>query len=203
MMKTVSARIPGYTYGTDAVAPSPVSPRDLDVLKQAAGLTEEDEHYLRLAGEVLAGQTAELVARWRGVLSAEPRLAHYSLRPDGQPDPHYAGDSGLRFQQWILDTCLRPYDQDWLNYQQEIALRHTSLKKNTTDGVESAPFIPLRYILAFAAVINETTRPFLAAKGHTDDEVTKMHRAWCASVQLQVALWSEPYTDPALAPNEW
>lgn len=203
MMKTVSARIPGYTYGTDAVAPSPVSPRDLDVLKQAAGLTEEDEHYLRLAGEVLAGQTAELVARWRGVLSAEPRLAHYSLRPDGQPDPHYAGDSGLRFQQWILDTCLRPYDQDWLNYQQEIALRHTSLKKNTTDGVESAPFIPLRYILAFAAVINETTRPFLAAKGHTDDEVTKMHRAWCASVQLQIALWSEPYTDPALAPHEW
>ncbi len=203
MMKTVSARIPGYTYGTDAVAPSPVSPRDLDVLKRAAGFTKEDERYLRLAGAVLADQTAELVARWRGVLSAEPRLAHYSLRPDEQPDPHYSDDSSLRFQQWILDTCLRPYDQDWLNYQQEIALRHTSLKKNTTDGVESAPFIPLRYILAFAAVVNETIRPFLAARGHTDDEVAKMHRAWCASVQLQMALWSEPYTDPTLAPNEW
>jgi len=44
-MKTVSARIPGYTYGTDAVAPSPVAPRDLDMLKRAAGFTEEGGHY--------------------------------------------------------------------------------------------------------------------------------------------------------------
>ena len=150
----------------DVVAPSPVSLHELEMLKPAAGLTEEDERYLRLAGTVLADQTEELVACWRGILAAEPHLARYSLGPDGQPDPHYAGASGLRLQQWILDTCLRPYDQDWLDYQQEIALRHTSLKKNKTDGVESAPYVPLRYILAFSAVINETIKPFLAAKGH-------------------------------------
>ncbi|HLJ33492.1 MAG TPA: protoglobin domain-containing protein, partial [Ktedonobacteraceae bacterium] len=86
---------------------------------------------------------------------------------------------------------------------QEIALRHTRLKKNTTDRVESAPFIPLRYILAFAAVINETTKPYLAAHGHEALEVEKMHRAWCKSVQLQVTLWSQPYTSTTLAPNEW
>ncbi|MDQ2830696.1 MAG: protoglobin domain-containing protein [Chloroflexota bacterium] len=202
-MRMIAAHIPGYTYGTAAVATSPIPPHDLDVLKQAAGFTDEDERSLRLAGAVLADQTADLVARWRGVLAAEPRLAQYSLGPNGQPDPHYSGDSGLRFQQWVLDTCLRPYDQDWLNYQQEIALRHTSLKKNKTDGVASAPFIPLRYILAFAAVVNETIKPFLAAKGHPADEVAKMHHAWCKAVQLQMALGSEPYTDTTLAPNEW
>ena len=202
-MTMVSTHIPGYTYGTEAVAPSPVSPRELEILKVAAGFTEEDERYLRLAGTVLADQTEALAACWRGILAADPHLAQYSLGPDGRPDPHYAGASGLRLQQWILDTCLRPYDQDWLNYQQEIALRHTSVKKNKTDGVASAPSIPLRYILAFSAVINETIRPFLAARGHTAIEVAHMHHAWCASVQLQMALWSAPYTDTTLAPNEW
>ena len=48
------------------------------MVKQAAGFTEEDERYPRLAGAVLADQTAELVARWRGVLAAEPHLAHIS-----------------------------------------------------------------------------------------------------------------------------
>jgi hypothetical protein len=30
-----------------------------------------------------------------------------------------------------------------------------------------------------------------------------MHRAWCKSVQLQIALWSEPYADSKFAPDEW
>lgn len=202
-MKTVATRIPGYTYGTEEVTTSPVTLHELELLKQSVCLTEEDVRYLRMAGEVLADQTEELVKSWRGVISAEPHLAHYSLGPDGQPDPHYSGDSGRRFQQWVLDTCLRTYDQDWLNYQQEIGLRHTSLKKNKTDEVQSAPYIPLRYLLAFTAIINERVKPFLRAKDHSDDDVEGMYRAWCKSVQLQVALWSEPYTDPQLAPNEW
>ena len=106
--------------------------------------------------------------------------------------------SGLRFEQWVLDTCFRPYDQDWLNYQHEIALRHTSLKKNTTDGVDSTPYVPLRDIIAFIAVMNETIKPYLSAKGHTAEDVEKMHRAWTKSLQLQIALWARPYTN-----SEW
>jgi len=52
-------------------------------------------------------------------------------------------------------------------------------------------------------VINETIKPYLAAKGHSVEEVDKMHRAWCKSLQLQLALWSRPYTDASQAPNEW
>ncbi len=201
--RMVATHIPGYSYGTADVATSPVTLDDLEVLKRVTGFTEEDERYLRLAGEMLADRTDELVSIWRGIIAADLQLSHYSLGLDGRPDPHYAGASGFRLRQWGLDTCFRAYDQDWLNYQQEIALRHTSLKKNTTDGVNSAPFIPLRYILAFAAVLNETTKPFLAAGEHSKDEVEKMYGAWCKAVQLQVALWSEPYADPALAPNQW
>lgn len=206
-MKTkIAEDIPGYTYGKPGVARSPITPKGLELLKQSVGFTDEDERYLRTAGEVLAEQTEKLVERWRAVISAHPHLAQYSKRPDGQPDPHYSHDSGLRFQQWILDTCLRAFDQDWLNYQQEIALRHTSVKKNQTDNVESVKSIPLRYVVGFLGIINdaEIIKPFLAAgQGHSAKEVDRMYQAWCKSVLLQVALWTEPYTNTELAPNEW
>jgi Protoglobin len=201
--RKVAREIPGYTYGTPEAAKSPVSVADLELLKKTVNFNEEDQKYLRMAGEVLADQTEEVVKKWRSVIAANPHLAQYSLSLEGKPDPHYSAESGLRFRQWILDTCFRRYDQDWLNYQQEIALRHTSVKKNQTDHTESAAYIPLRYVIAFTAVINDAVKPFLGAKGHSPDEVEKMHRAWCKSVQLQIALWSEPYSDSNLALNQW
>jgi len=202
-VRKVAGEIPGYAYGTPEAAKSPVSLSELELLKKTVNFTDEDQQYLRMAGEVLSAQTEEVVKRWRGVIAANPHLAQYSLGPDGKPDAHYSANSGLRFRQWILDTCFRRYDQDWLNYQQEIALRHTSQKKNKTDHVESAAHVPLRYVIAFTAIINDAIKPFLGGKGHSPAEIEKMHRAWCKSVQLQMALWSEPYADANVAPNEW
>ena len=203
-MKTVAERIHGYTYGTAEVAVSAVSIRELEDLKTSVGFTDQDQHYLRLAGEVLADQTRQLIDHWRnGIIADIPNLARHSRTPEGDAIPAYTANSGLRFQQWILDTCLRPYDQDWLNYQQEIALRHTSLKKNKVDGVRSTPYVPLRDIIAFLAVMNETIKPYLAAKGHSAQEVDKMHAAWCKSMQLQSALLTRPYTQIDEAPNQW
>jgi hypothetical protein len=77
------------------------------------------------------------------------------------------------------------------------------LKKNKVDGVRSTPYVPLREVIAFIAVMNETIKPYLAAKGNSAEEVDKMHRAWCKSMQIQLALWARPYTDARQAPNEW
>lgn len=203
--RLVADQISGYDYGSSVVARSPITVAELELLKQSAGFTDEDQRWLQAAGGVLQNQTKALVNKWRSVIAAHPHLAKYSLRANGEKDPRYSEQSGLRFEQWILDTCLRPYDRDWLNYQQEIALRHTSVKKNKTDNVESAPTIHLRHIIAFTAVMIEPAimKPFLAAGGHSTQEVEKMHRAWCKSLLLQIALWTEPYTNPQLAPNEW
>jgi hypothetical protein len=196
-MKKVADQISGYTYGEAAV--SSVSLQDLENLKTTIGWTDEDDHYRHLAGEVLSDQTKPLVDHWRRtIIGGIPNLIRHSRTPDGQPLPAYQTQSGLRFEQWVLDTCLRPYDQDWLNYQQEIALRHTSLKKNKTDAVDSTPYVPLRDIISFVAVMNETIKPYLSAKGHPADDVEKMHRAWTKSLQLQIALWSQPYSN-----REW
>ena len=188
--------IPGYLYGSPKLAVSTTSLQELEDLKTAAGFTAETERSLRLAGEVLADQTERIVNQWRsGIIASIPNLARHSRTPEGDPNPSYLGKSNLRFQQWIMDTCLRPYDQEWLNYQQEIALRHTTAKKNQTDDVRSTPYVPLSDIIAFVAVMNDTIKPYLAAKGHSAEEVEKMHAAWCKSLQLQLALWVKPYTE--------
>jgi hypothetical protein len=43
--------IAGYTYGTEAVAKAPMSVDDLELLKKSVLFTQEDERYLRMAGE--------------------------------------------------------------------------------------------------------------------------------------------------------
>ena len=191
-MKTVAEMIPGYGYGKSDLAPSPVSLGELEQLKITVGFTTEDERYLRMAGEVLGDQTRAVVLHWRSQIIAQiPHLARHSRAADGSALPDYLAASNLRFEQWILDTCLRTYDRAWLDYQHEIAQRHTSAKKNRTDGVESTAFVPLRDVVGFVAVLNDTMRPYLAKKGHVPEEVDGMHRAWCRSIQLQIALWGE------------
>jgi hypothetical protein len=203
-MKRVAEQIHGYNYGNADVAMSPVSMQGLENLKTTVGWTDEDQRYLRLAGEVLGDQTKAIVDHWRnGIIASIPNLARHSRTPEGEAIPDYLAKSGLRFQQWILDTCFRPYDQEWLNYQNEIALRHMTAKKNTVDGVRSTPFVPLRDIIAFIAVMNETVKAYLAAKGHPAQDVEKMHLAWCKSMQLQIALWSQPYSEPREGPSQW
>jgi hypothetical protein len=196
--------IPGYSYGLPGVPKSPISVAQLAELKVSARFGEEDERYLRLAGEVLEDQAEQIVHHWRSqIIASIPSLARHSRTLDGEPLPAYLERSNARFRQWILDTCLRPWDQDWISYQQEIALRHTSLKKNEVDGVRSSAYVPLRDALAFTGVMNETIKPYLAKKGHAADEVEKMHTAWCKAMQIQMALWIGPYTDSRHEPKEW
>lgn len=201
-MNRIADQIPSYSYGTPAVPASPVSLEELERLKVTAGFTAEDEQFLRMAGDVLAGQTKQIVDHWRsGIIASIPHLARHSRTPEGEAIPEYLAQSNLRFEQWILDTCLRPYDHDWLNYQHEIAMRHTELKKNQVDRVRSTAFVPFHDIIAFVAVMNQTIKPYLAAKGNRVEEIEGMHRAWCKSLQMQIALWSRAYSDaPA---DEW
>jgi hypothetical protein len=186
--------IAGYEYGASSVARSPLGLEELDLLKQTVLFGEEDEEYLRMAGDVLEDQVEDVLDVWYGFVADHPHLVRYFSDSEGQPNAEYLGRVRGRFGQWILDTCRRPYDQEWLDYQQEIALRHTREKKNQTDGAYETPdHIGLRYILAFIYPITATIKQFLANGGHGDEDVDKMHQAWFKSVVLQATLWSQPY----------
>lgn len=185
--------IPGYNYGSDQLPRSPLNQEDLDRLKAAVGLIGDDERYLRMAGEVLANQADDMVTDWRAQLAEHPHLAACSAHPDGTPNPEYSAASKPRFVRWIIDACTRPLDQAWLDYQHQIGLRHTRAAKNVTDRADSVDHIPLRYLLAFTAVVVVTTRDRLTAQGHSPEDVERMHAAWTKAVMLHVTVWTRPY----------
>lgn len=192
-MQSVVDNIAGYNYGANALATSPVTMKDLDLLKQTITLDPEDARYLRMAAEVLEDQTDSLVNLWWGVISSMPHLSYYFKDANGNINEEYKAKVKERLKQWIIDVCTKPYDQDWLNYQHEIGLRHMLVKKNQTDNVEAPPHIPMRYVIAFTAVVNDTIKPFLAKKGHSLGVIEKMHKAWSKAVLLHVTLWTHAY----------
>jgi hypothetical protein len=185
--------IPGYTYGTDAVARSPLSLGELELLQATLLLGDDDLAALRRSGEILAPQVEEVLDVWYGFVGANPHLLAAFTGPDGQPDQAYLAAVRRRFGRWILDTARAEFDQAWLDYQHEVGLRHHRSGKNRTDGARAADHIPLRYVLALLVPITTTLKPFLAEGGATPDEVEAMHQAWVKAVLLQVILWSHPY----------
>jgi Protoglobin len=185
--------IPGYAYGSDDLDRSPVSHEELALLKQTVLFDDDDERHLRMAGEVLRDQVEAVLDVWYGFVASHPHLVRYFAGPDGAPIDDYLSRVRARFGQWIHDLCERPWDRAWLDYQEEIALRHTRAKKNQTDAVKAPEQIPLRYMVAFVYPITATVREFLAQKGHSEEEVDAMHQAWFKAVTLSVVLWSRPY----------
>jgi len=186
--------IPGYDYGKPSIPRAPISDEEFELLKKTVMMTPEDEAYLRKAGEVLSDQVDEILNLWYGWVCSNPHLVYYfGEKSSGKPIPEYLEAVRRRFGQWILDTCFRKFDREWLNYQYEIGLRHHKTKKNKTDNVNIVEHIPLRYMIAFIYPITATIKPFLAKKGHSADEIEKMLNAWFKAVVLSVTLWSLPY----------
>jgi hypothetical protein len=185
--------IPGYTYGTAAVARSPLGLQDLELLKATLLLGDDDLAALRRSGDVLGPQVEEVLDVWYGFVAANPHLLAAFSNAQGQADQRYLAAVRRRFGRWILDTARADYDQAWLDYQHEIGLRHTRRKKNQTDGADASDHIPLRYVLALLVPVTTTLKPFLAKGGAAPEEVEAMHAAWVKAVLLQVILWSQPY----------
>lgn len=87
------------------------------MLKASLLFGTDDQAALRAGGEILADQIDDILDVWYGFVSSHPHLIAYFSTPAGTPLPDY--------------------DERWLAYQHEIALRHTSATKNSTDGADS------------------------------------------------------------------
>lgn len=188
-----SSQTPGYRYGDQGLERSPITLEDLDLLKQTVLFGDDDVAALARAGDVLESQTDQILEVWYGYVGAHPHLAAYFSTPDGALLGDYLARVRARFRLWILDVCRRPYDQAWLDYQHEIALRHTHVKKNQVDHADSVPEIHLRYMVAFIFPITATIRPFLTAGGDDVETVDAMHAAWFKAVTLHATVWTRPY----------
>jgi hypothetical protein len=166
--------------------------QDLELLKATVLFTGADEEYLRMAGEVLTDQADAVINSWYELIGSHPHLLHYFSK-NNLANLEYLTSVRKRFIQWIKDLCFRPLDQEWLNYQYEIGLRHHRIKKNKTDEIEAAPIVHYRYITAFIYPITTTIKPLLASKGHSPEQVEGMQQAWFKAVVLSAVLLTYPY----------
>ena len=192
-MYNATSKIPGYEYGTGRSAVSPVTEEELRQLEETVGWTAADADLLRRHADVFRQQAEAMVDSWRAVIGAQPHLAHWFVGPDGKPDDDYKARVRQRFVQWIVDVATRPHDRDWLNYQEEIGLRHTPAKKNATDGRQTPPLVPLRYLLGFVPVVLPVRR-FFADAIKDQDELDELERGWTKAVLLHITLWARPYS---------
>ncbi len=188
------SNIPGYTHHTSAVARSPVTLEQFERMQASALFGAEDVQYLRMSHDILEDHVEAILDVWYGFVGSQPHLlASFSAASNGQPLADYLGAVRKRFARWILDTASATYDQAWLDYQHEIGLRHHRARKNVTDHAPSTAIVPFRDLFALIFPVTFTLRPFLAAQGHSAEQVEKMYAAWLKSCLLQLTLWSHPY----------
>lgn len=184
----------GYIYGSKTVVKSPFTLGDQKLLEQTLLFTNDDVKYLKMSKEILKDQTNEILDVWYGFVGSTPQLLYFfGNKSTGKPEGEYLAKVRERFKMWILQTAEANYDQDWLNYQYEIGLRHYKTKKNKTDKANSVPIVNYRYIPALTIPVTTTLKPFLAKKGASAEDVEKMHNAWVKSVLMQSILWGQPY----------
>ncbi len=196
---TAMPPIPGYTYDEASLPPSPVSDATLDTLHQSVLWSDADRVALRRAATILVPQTEAILDVWYGFVGSHNHLVATFAGADNQPSGDYLTAVRGRFGQWIADLCERDHDATWLAYQEEIALRHHTTKKNRTDGVTSpSGHVPLSHLIALIVPITVTIRDFLAAAESDPAQVDAMYHAWFKAVTLSVVLWTRPYS-----PGTW
>jgi hypothetical protein len=99
-------KLAGYTFGTPAVARSPVSLAELALLEDSVGWSPADAEALRNAGVILEDQIEAILDTWLSPVRALPFLAAYYGTSDGMAiDEHYFTVVRARFGQWIRDTA--------------------------------------------------------------------------------------------------
>src|SRR5205814_8990328 len=119
-------------------------------------------------------------------------------RSNGKPYDAYKVAVRTRFVQWLVYLCTKPFDQSWLDKQQEIGLRHTLEKKNATDVRPTPPLVPLRYLLAFVVPVLSSVQTYLVRAAASPREAERMRIAWTKAVILSITLWSAPYAKDGL-----
>lgn len=183
----------GYTYD-ERLPASPVSQEKLKELLTDVMWSDDDAPALRRAGEILKPRVSDILDVWYDFIGSTPHLASTFLGSDGEPDADYLERVRGRFEQWVVDICTREFDDQWLAYQEEIALRHHTTKKNETDNVESpAPYVPMSHMMALVVPVTLTIRDFLEEGASAGDDVDAMHQAWFKAVTVTLVLWSRPY----------
>lgn len=183
----------GYTYD-DQLPASPVTEPRLSELLTDVMWTDDDAAALQRAGAILEPRVSEVLDVWYDFIGSTPHLVRVFTGADGEPDADYLARVRPRFERWVVDLCTRGFDAQWLAYQEEIALRHHTAKKNETDDVSSpVGHVPMSHMMALVVPVTLSVKQFLAEGEADAEQVEAMHQAWFKAVTVSLVLWARPY----------
>ncbi|MBS0026125.1 protoglobin domain-containing protein [Chitinophaga sp. 22321] len=181
-------------HGT-AGSENPQYPPDAQTLvrlKRMLLFTNEDEHYLIMAGNILVAHTEDILNNWYDFILKNDYLAYYFTR-DGTPDASYLETLRPHFRQWITGLCTRQEGKSWWQFEERIA-EQLHLTPGSASELEPLPMVYLRYLSTFIYPVSEAGRPYLDRYGHPGEDVERMQQAWFKAISFSVLLWVYPET---------
>jgi hypothetical protein len=93
--------------------------------------------------------------------------------------------------------AIRPPSKRWIVNVQGVGPSARVGKANVAGHADSLDHIPMRYLLAFTAVMIATAHEYLSGKGDSPGQAGRMHAAFTQSMMLHVTVWTRPYADAA------
>ncbi|MDQ0105018.1 hypothetical protein J2T02_000101 [Chitinophaga terrae (ex Kim and Jung 2007)] len=157
-------------------------------LKRMLLYTQEDEHYLTMAGAILQPHSSSILNSWYGYLSANHYLSLY-LRDKVEEKSGYLETLRPQFNQWMNAVCQGREGNSWKWLEDKIGKQ---LEQDTTTEKGSLPLVYLRYLSTFVYPIVTYSHPYLAGSGKNEEETARMQQAWFKAVSFSVLFWIYP-----------
>ncbi|MFY0252822.1 protoglobin domain-containing protein [Chitinophaga sp. 30R24] len=162
-------------------------------LKRMLLFTHEDEQYLAMAGNILAVHTETILDSWYNHMLQNNYLSHYfSKDGSGAHDLTYLQSLQPHFRKWIYDLCTRQEGHTWRQFEERVTPQLQ--QPDNPQEIAPLPAVYLRYLSIFIYPVTEAGRSYLAASGHSDNDIARMQQAWFKAVSFSTLLWSYPGT---------
>jgi Protoglobin. len=187
--------IPGYIYGKPEVPKAPLTKKDFELLLDSVLWTKEDEENRELLGEIIKENMKEILDKIVSYFGSKEYLIYYFKDRQAQTTiTEYVNNTVDRLAQWLLDICYKPLDENFINYNYLIGIRHTYEGKGKADNVSTVEHIPARYMVTCLFPITVVLKDFIARKVEDPVLTDRLYNTWFKLQVITTALFLIPYT---------
>jgi len=189
------SEIKGYIYGKPEVPKAKITIQEFQLMLDSVLWTKEDEENRKILGEIIKENMNDILNAIVNYFGSKEYLLYYFKDKTGTTTvSEYVNNTVDRLAQWLLDLCFRPLDENFINYNYLIGLRHTEIEKGKADNVGTIPHIPLRYMVTCVFPITAVLKSFIEKKVDDPVIVDKLYHTWFKLQVITTALFLIPYT---------
>jgi len=194
MAELYKPQIKGYIYGSQEVPKLKITKQELEQLLDSALWTNEDEENRKILGEIIKENMNEILNKIVSYFGSREYLIYYFKDKQGVTTiTEYVNNTVDRLAQWLLDICFRPIDENFVNYQYLIGIRHTYDGKGKADNIESIQHIPMRYMITCIFSVTSVLKEYIEKKLEDPKLVDRLYNTWFKLQVITTALFCAHY----------